>query len=114
MADSNVQRSKRYLVKHGYLVAVVEKFNQHVGPHGIRQDLFGFIDLLGIKGKRTIAVQTTSRAEVGRHITKIHDSPHFETVAGAWLIIVHGWYKLPTGKWDVKEVTVPWPVVQPS
>jgi hypothetical protein len=39
MADSPTQRTMRHLREQGAKCAVVEKWNQHVGPFGIRQDL---------------------------------------------------------------------------
>jgi hypothetical protein len=43
---SPTQRTLRELRQQGRIAAITEKWNQHVGPHGIRQDLFGFVDLL--------------------------------------------------------------------
>lgn len=40
------QRTMQYLRRQGCNCAVVEKWNQHVGEHGIRQDLFGIVDIL--------------------------------------------------------------------
>jgi len=33
---------------------IVEKFNPHVGPHGIRQDLFGCLDIIALDPKRGV------------------------------------------------------------
>ena len=57
MAMSPTQLSIRHLKENGYLVAVVEKWNPFVK---IRQDLFGFIDVLAIRENETLAVQVTS------------------------------------------------------
>ena len=39
--------------------AIVERFNAHVGPHGIRQDLFGIIDVLALDpGRGVVGVQS--------------------------------------------------------
>lgn len=85
------QRSLAMLRADGYFVAVVEKWNPHVK---IRQDLFGFGDLLAFKGDTILLVQTTSGSNVSARIQKILENP----VAAAWLtpnrrIHVHGWRK---------------------
>ena len=87
---SPTQRSLALLRKTGYTVAVVERWNPHAM---IRQDLFGFADLLAI-APQMIAVQTTSGPNVSARIAKIRDNPN----AALWLaaghrIIVHGWSK---------------------
>ena len=48
MATSPTQLSLKKLREEGYIVAVVEHWNSFAR---IRQDLFGFIDLLALKGK---------------------------------------------------------------
>jgi len=40
------QRTLAYLRKQGMQVGILEHWNPHVPPHGIRQDLWGFGDLL--------------------------------------------------------------------
>lgn len=103
MAVTPTQRSKRHLETAGYTVAIVERWNPHAG---IRQDLFGFIDLLAIKAGETIAVQTTSSSNVAARVTKIADSPYVGVVREAgWRIVVQGWRKSKaTGRWEVREV----------
>lgn len=49
---SSVQRTMRELRVRGDICTVVEKFNPHVGPHGIRQDLFGIVDVLVLDPER--------------------------------------------------------------
>lgn len=46
MPTTPTQRTMRQLRDQGSICAVVEKWNQHVGPCGIRQDLFGIVDIL--------------------------------------------------------------------
>jgi hypothetical protein len=46
---SPTQRTLRALRQQGCICDVAEKFNAHVGPFGIRQDLFGFIDIVALK-----------------------------------------------------------------
>ena len=97
---SPTERSIALLKKEGYHVAVVEKWNPHIR---IRQDLFGFIDLLAIKPGETLAVQTTSGSNMGARIRKITDHENVGKVREAgWKIEVHGWRKLKSG-WACKR-----------
>jgi len=84
------QRSLKLLRDIGFHCAITERWNSHVK---IRQDLFGFIDLLAID-KNMIAVQTTSSDNVSARVKKIVELES----ARIWLeaghrIIVHGWSK---------------------
>ncbi|MFZ9649512.1 MAG: hypothetical protein ACO29C_05430, partial [Fluviibacter sp.] len=65
------QRSLAYLRDEGYLVAIVEHWNPFAR---IRQDLFGFIDLLAIRRDETLAVQVTASG-VSARVKKIEASP---------------------------------------
>jgi hypothetical protein len=116
---SPTQRSLKHLRDQGLVVAVVEKWQPYArkpgdttGPPGIRQDLYGWIDLLALNpdtGELT-AVQTTSGSNVSARIEKIRQWPHL----AAWLkrhrAVVHGWAKRgERGKrklWTVREVAV--------
>lgn len=85
------QRSLKMLRDDGYFVAVVEKWNPHVR---IRQDLFGFADLIAFKDNDVLLVQTTSGSNVAARISKINENP----IALLWKtenrkIVVHGWRK---------------------
>ena len=42
------RRTLAVLKDRGLSVAIVEKFNAFVGPHGIRQDMFGIIDIIAL------------------------------------------------------------------
>lgn len=48
MPTKPTQRTLAKLKSLGVRAGVVEKFNPHVGPHGIRQDLFHFIDIVAL------------------------------------------------------------------
>jgi hypothetical protein len=95
------QRSLKYLRDEGYLVAIVE----HWQPFArIRQDLFGFIDLLAIRRDETLAVQVTASG-VSSRVKKIEASPHLGRVREAgWKIFVHGWRKNAAGKYVMRIV----------
>lgn len=101
MKTSPTQRTLAELRKRGYLAAVVEKWNPHAM---IRQDLFGLIDVIGVKDSETIAVQSTSGAHVADRIQKIADSDKTPILrAAGWRILVHGWRKI-AGRWTLREV----------
>lgn len=93
---SPTQRTLAYLRARGWLVGIVEKWNQHVR---IRQDLFGCIDLIAAQPMRgVVGVQccsATSGDGVTAHIRKINDEPRAVT----WLLSggqlwVFGWRQL--------------------
>lgn len=105
MKTSPTQRSLKLLRQEGWTCAVVERWNQFAK---IRQDLFGFIDILAFKGDTVLAVQSTSGDNVSKRIAKIRstqaatlwaESPHRA-------IAVHGWRKAGArGKrklWEVR------------
>lgn len=111
--NSPTARSLSQLKKNGYIAAVVEKWNPYAR---IRQDLFGFIDIVAIQTVEKLqikddvedgilqvamagvtGVQTTSTPNMLARIKKILAIPE----AKIWLqngnrIIVHGWSKKKT------------------
>lgn len=104
MADSPTARSLAYLRAAGYTAAVVEHWNPHAR---IRQDLFGFVDVLGIKPGETLAVQATSGSNVSKRVDKIAEHINIGAVREAgWRIVVHGWRKNAKGRWTLREVDV--------
>ena len=105
MKNSPTQRSLRRLRADGWLVELVEKWN---GFARKRQDLFGFVDVLAIKGDTVLAVQVTTADHLSHRAAKIKATQ----AAAVWLespnrkIIVHGWRR-PSGKrrtWTLREV----------
>ncbi|HPM50284.1 MAG TPA: hypothetical protein PLP67_10470 [Methylotenera sp.] len=100
MATSPTQRSLKYLRDQGYTVAVVEKWNPHAK---VRQDLFGFVDLLAIKDGLTLAVQTTSSSSFSDRKKKIEGHENLPAVlAAGWKVSLHGWRKNAKGKWVLR------------
>ena len=104
---SPTQRSLALLRKQGYTVAITEHWNQYAR---IRQDLFGFVDVLAVS-ERMLAIQTTSGTNVSKRVKKIIELE----AAREWLeaghrIVVHGWAKRgERGKrklWTCREVEV--------
>ena len=101
MADSPTTRTLKLLRSRGYLAAVVEKWNPHAR---IRQDLFGIIDVIGIREGETIAVQSTSASNQSKRIAKIEESEALTAIRSAgWTLLVHGWRKKPNGRWVCNE-----------
>lgn len=93
-------RSLRYLADEGWLPDVVER---RVAGNVVH-DLFGFIDILAIKGEQTLAVQVTTAPNVSARVKKIADSPFLVNVREAgWAIHVHGW-KHKDGQWTLRLV----------
>lgn len=87
------QRSKAALERGGWSVAIVERWNPHAR---IRQDLFGFADLLAVKaGEAPLLVQVTSGSNAAARIAKITNEPRALTCLRASMRIeVHGWRKV--------------------
>lgn len=100
MARVNLTVKSRDRMKaEGMTVETVERWNHFAG---IRQDLFGIIDILGVGGGRTLAVQTTSRDNMSSRRKKIMESAIFpELVKCGWCIELHGWYK-EKNRWQVQ------------
>jgi len=92
----------------GWLTAVVERWNPFAK---IRNDLFGFIDVLCVKGNEIVAIQTTSGTNVSARIAKIRSMENsIRWLAPSRRIIIHGWAKRgPRGKakrWCCRQVEV--------
>lgn len=63
MGLSPTQRTLHALKNQGRKCGVVERFNAFVGPHGIRQDLFGIIDIIALDPERgVVGIQSTGQA----------------------------------------------------
>ena len=106
MKTSPTQRSLALLRARGWTVAVVERWNAHAM---IRQDLYGFADLLAHKpGEGIMAVQVTSGSNLAARRSKIQAEPRAASwLAAGGLIAIHGWRKVgPRGKvkrWEARE-----------
>lgn len=86
-------RSKKHLERDGWTVGIVEKWNPHAR---VRQDLFGFADLIAIKpGQTPRLVQVTSGANLASRRAKIAEEPRAAIALAAGLAIeIHGWRKV--------------------
>jgi hypothetical protein len=102
--ESPTTRTLALLREQGYTVAVVEKWNPHAR---IRQDLFGFIDILAIKRGETLAVQATASG-VSARLKKIAESELLPKVREAgWTIQIWGWTKsAKTGKYVLRVIDI--------
>lgn len=99
--SSPTQRTLKRLRDDGWTAAVVEKWNPHAK---IRQDLFGFVDVLGIREGETIAVQACSYGDVSKRVNKIAEHRNTAHVRKAgWAIEVHGWRKVGA-RWACRVV----------
>ena len=85
------QRSLEYLREQGYLCAIVEKWNPHAR---IRQDLWGWCDILAIRKNEVLAVQVTASGVSDRIKKPVRE-------AGI-RIEVHGWRKNSAGKYVMR------------
>ena len=93
------QRSLEYLREQGYLCAIVEKWNTHAR---IRQDLWGWCDILAIRKGEVLAVQVTASG-VSDRIKKITASETVGPVREAGIRVeVHGWRKNSAGKYVMR------------
>jgi hypothetical protein len=98
MATSPTQRTIRALKDQGRVCAIVERFNQHVGPYGIRQDLFGIIDIIALDPERgVVGIQSCGEA-FAAHERKILEERAQESID--WLstpgtvLELWGWRKV--------------------
>jgi hypothetical protein len=86
---------------------------EHYSVFGrVRQDLFGFADILGYKGEEILAVQTTSGANVAARIDKLLKMPVVEEWCKSWTrrLEVWGWRKVgkrgKRKKWECRVVAI--------
>lgn len=97
MSFSPTQRTLAELRRLGYTAQVVERWNQYAG---VRQDLFGVIDVLAIRQGEILGVQACSGSNHAARVAKIMREPK----ALAWIeaggkLQVWSWQKRgPRGK----------------
>ena len=86
--------SLRLLRGEGYTVDVVERWLSGVGA---RKDFLGLVDIIGVRGHETIAVQTTSASNFNARLNKMRDDEHRDALAAlieaSWQVVIHGWCK---------------------
>ena len=105
------QRTLAEIRKRVEHVAIVEKWNSHCR---IRQDLFGFADLISFNREEVCLWQVTAGAVAARiaKIKKLDVAKHWTASTHRELFVV-GWRKLkPRGakvaKWHPRIVTLRW------
>jgi len=88
------QRSKRLLEEAGWLVAITERWNPFAH---VRQDLFGFGDLLAVnEDLGVLMVQTTSAPNLSKRIEKMNTECFAnlkKCLESGVNVEVHGWGK---------------------
>lgn len=98
MSLNPTQLSLRELKRDGWTAEKVERWNSHAG---VMNDLWGFIDIVALRGDTTLGVQATSYSNVSARVKKIADSPLIAVVREAnWQIEVWGWRK-EKGRWQL-------------
>ena len=93
---SPTQRTIKWLKEQGCLAGIVEKFNPYAGEFGIRQDLFGFIDIVAIAPCVGIVAVQSCGQDFSGHIRKLTEERNeavFEWLkySPVWLV---GWRKV--------------------
>lgn len=97
-------RSVEHLRALHWTVGVVE---QRIPHTNITRDLYGFIDLMAIRGDETMAVQVTSGSNVSARVHKIAEHENLPAVrAAGWTIVIHGWRRNSRGVWILRVVDV--------
>jgi hypothetical protein len=103
MSTSPTQLSLDLLRKMGYTCAITEHWNSFAK---IRQDLFGFIDILALADGGVIGVQTTTCSNISARVKKIREHQNIAAVRKSGIqVMVHGWHK-EDGRWKCKIVNL--------
>jgi len=111
-AIKTTQLSLDYIRAEGYSATVVEKWNKFGRQgHGVRQDLFGCIDIIAMGRGGTIAIQCCT-TQVAAHVTKVSENKHLPNMlAAGWRVVIHSWQrKQGIIKLKVIDITEPAPL----
>lgn len=114
---SPTQRTLRELRNQGRICGIVERFNAYAGPHGLRQDLFGFIDIIALDTQRGIVAIQSCGSAFSAHLKKITEERNdacFEWLRCGGKVELWGWRKIKLSRggkalrWTprVKEITL--------
>ncbi len=96
------QLTLRHYRKLGYACDVAEYWNAFAG---IRKDLFGFVDLCAVRKGELLLIQTTSWSNISSRRNKIAGldaAGLLASVPGVKIIII-GWRKNASGRWEFKS-----------
>jgi hypothetical protein len=103
MTVSLLPKSREHYERLGYYIEKVEHWNSF---GRVRQDLFGFADLIGLHPEeRPILVQVTSKSNMRAREKKILASPLYTLASKCFTIVVQGWAK-EGNRWTHKEIAV--------
>lgn len=93
---SPTQRTLSAMREQGRICGIVEKFQQFGGSFGVRQDLFGFIDIIAIDPLEGIVAIQSCGQSFSQHVSKLTDERSEPMVA--WLkhapLELWGWRKV--------------------
>jgi len=111
------ERSKREMIKRGYLCGMAEKWVPFQGgaPGGFRKDLHGFIDIHCLRADVTgvTAVQATTRRQMSGHLREYRRTAEVREAILVFLgagntLLLHGWEKEEVGNKSGKGFRVRW------
>jgi hypothetical protein len=92
---SPIEHTLEWLREHGYDANVTEKWNHFAK---VRQDLFGFIDVLAVSDDHMIAIQCTDGSHHAEHVEPILQSVVARRLAYHMDIEIWSWRKGLTGE----------------
>jgi hypothetical protein len=90
-----MERTLAWLRDHGYQPAKTEHFNHWAK---VRQDLFGFIDVLAVKNDHMIAIQCSDDEHHAAHRNKILANPVAPILAQHMDVEIWSWGLKLTGR----------------
>ena len=98
---SPTQLSLAMLREDGWFCWITEHYNYYAR---IRQDLWGFGDIIALKPGQRLCVQTTTASNMSARVKKIANHENVGKVRDADIMIhVHGWHlDAKTNKWHCK------------
>jgi hypothetical protein len=102
---SPAARSLAWLRREGFVAAVTERWNAFAG---IRQDIWGFGDLLAAHAKERIIilVQVTTRSNLASRLAKARARPELAVwIRAGGFVELHSWRKRGR-RWQVKRVAI--------
>lgn len=105
--SKTAQRTMKYLRGIGYEAQVVERWNPFAG---IRQDLFGWIDVVAVAGDipGALGVQTTTAHNMTARLHKaLGNKALVAWIKAGGRLVIHGWKKVKN-RWvvDCRPVTL--------
>ena len=101
LASSPTTRTLARLRELGYVATITERWNAHAR---IRQDLFGFIDVLALREGEVLGVQACAGASASARVRKIEEHENLSAVRKSGIRIeVWAWRKLKAG-WQCRVI----------